>query len=149
MISYSTLLVIPVDNGDACIPFFTRTGLHVATGYQRVVIGKRGPYVEFTNKNIIHSSIYVPFECKYRLNNPKVYYDEWRTSDDAYVKLYKQKQTVAYADYKVGLWYISPSSLRLKDGSRVLRMPDEVPDETPDEAKEQTNNSEEYTETLF
>jgi hypothetical protein len=36
---------------------------------------------------------------------------EWRTKDQSKVKVYDQKRTVEYADYKVGLFYISPFDL--------------------------------------
>ena len=36
---------------------------------------------------------------------------EWRTRDQSNVKVYDQKRTVEYADYKVGLFYISAFDL--------------------------------------
>jgi len=36
---------------------------------------------------------------------------EWRTKDQSNVKVYEQKRRVEYADYKVGLFYISPFDL--------------------------------------
>jgi hypothetical protein len=36
---------------------------------------------------------------------------EWRTKDQSNVKVYEQSKTVDYADYKVGLYYISPFDL--------------------------------------
>jgi len=36
---------------------------------------------------------------------------EWKTKDQSNVKVYDQKRTVEYADYKVGLFYISPFDL--------------------------------------
>jgi hypothetical protein len=52
----------------------------------------------------------VPQYAKYRLTNNVVFYDEYRSVMDD-VKLYLQKHPVAYADYKVGLCYISPFDL--------------------------------------
>jgi hypothetical protein len=40
------------------------------------------------------------------------YYHEYRSKDQNHVKLYHQKMGVSYADYKVGKWYIDPSSLK-------------------------------------
>ena len=47
------------------------------------------------------------------LKNPlgKAIFLEWRTKDQINVKVYDQKRTVDYADYKVGLFYISPFDL--------------------------------------
>ena len=85
--------------------------LYLAFGYLRVVIGKRGPYVEFSRNQIIWENFLVPEHEKYRLTNAVVYYDEYRSKDPTFVKLYLQKRPVAYADYKVGLCYISPFDL--------------------------------------
>ena len=44
---------------------------------------------------------------------------EWRTSDESNVKVYDQKKTVDCADYKVGLFYISPFDLFV-EGEAVI-----------------------------
>ena len=90
---------------------YTKTGLLVASGYRRVVIGGRGPYVEFHFTDIKWNEFYVPSDLQYRADSKVVYYEEWRSRDSAYVKLYLQKRKVAYADYQVGRMYISPFDL--------------------------------------
>jgi len=55
--------------------------------------------------------LFIPKNQLYRLSDPKVYYIEFRTNDDSNVKVYYQMRTVAYADYKIGSFYISPSEL--------------------------------------
>ncbi len=47
--------------------FYTKTGLLVAYAYDRVVIGKRGPYVEFHWNHIMWKDFYVPDDQQYRL----------------------------------------------------------------------------------
>ena len=44
---------------------------------------------------------------------------EWRSKDQSNVKVYEQKRTVDYADYKVGLFYISPFDLFV-EGEAVI-----------------------------
>jgi hypothetical protein len=86
----------------------------VATSYTRVAIGERGPYIEFLPGHSIWKNLHIPDEEKYGLEHPwkeKVFYVEWRTKDQGNVKVYDQKRTVDYADYKVGLFYISPRAL--------------------------------------
>jgi hypothetical protein len=39
---------------------------------------------------------------------------EWRAKDQSNVKVYDQKRTVKYADYKVEFFYISPFDLFVK-----------------------------------
>lgn len=91
--------------------FMTRNGLILAAGYVRVVIGDRGPYVEFTRHMINHESLMIPEYEKWRVHSPNSYYIEYRSKDIGFVKVYFQKQTVAYADYIIGNYYISPKDL--------------------------------------
>jgi len=111
---YQNRLRIPLE-GNAYTRFETSTGSHVATDYTtRIVIGGRGPYVELLPGHLIWESLYILDEEKYRLEHPwkdKVFYVEWRTNDQSNVKVYDQKRTVDYADYKVGLFYIAPFDL--------------------------------------
>jgi hypothetical protein len=111
--NYQDRLWISLEGNDHT-RFETKSGLHVATGYTRVVIGERGPYVEFLPSHLIWENLHIPDNQKYRLEHPwkdKVFYVEWRTKDQSNVKVYDQKKTVDYADYKVGLFYVSPFDL--------------------------------------
>jgi hypothetical protein len=115
----SRRIPIPL-NGSDSLEFYTFSDLLVARGFTRVVIGERGPYIEFSDSNIIVGSVYVPQELTKRLGNDLYYYDEYRTIDTSMVMLYKQKKTVDYADYKVGMWYISPRFLKTKEHPCLL-----------------------------
>ena len=56
----------------------------------------------------------MPDEEKYRTEHPwkdKVFYVEWGTEDQSNLRVYEQSRVVDYADYKVGLFYISPFDL--------------------------------------
>ena len=89
---------------DQRLEFRTRTGLVLARGYVRVEFGGRGPYIEFSPCQIVHEAI-KPIKAKW------VQYSEFRSTDISNVKLYFQKQTVDYANYVPGMWYISPFDL--------------------------------------
>jgi hypothetical protein len=52
-----------------------------------------------------------PQYSELRFNDPHVYYAEYRSHDKSDVKVYWQKKTVDYADYRVGRYYISPFDL--------------------------------------
>ena len=119
MRSVSDRLLINIEHG-ADLKFFSQDGLSLANGYLRVVIGKRGPYVEFSPAQIVWENFTIPDSEKYRLTNGIVYYDEYRSNDESFVKLYRQKRTVAYADYKVGLCYVSPSNLMREYNQPVM-----------------------------
>ena len=114
IMSYEERLLIPLVSTpeDVGIEFFTLLEAPVAKGYVRVVIGKRGPYVEFAQDQILFDNFYKA--------DPKEpgkfhwYYDEYRSKDKMCIKLYLQKRTVDYADYKVGMCYIDPFVLTTK-----------------------------------
>ncbi|MCK5018467.1 MAG: hypothetical protein KAS32_15515 [Candidatus Peribacteraceae bacterium] len=103
-------LILP-EVGENDIKFYTHSGLLVANGYTRVVIGDRGPYIEFKGSQICQRNIFIPDNEKWRLNSSNSFYIEYRSKCESYVKLYYQVKTVSYADYKVGLWYIDPNVL--------------------------------------
>lgn len=102
--------------GNSSVELFSKDGVKLSEGYSRIVIGGRGPYVEFTDEQIEFKSFYIPKDQLYRLTDRRVYYIELRSIDKSNVKLYFQLQTVAYADYKIGMLYISPYDLFLPGG---------------------------------
>lgn len=116
-------LLINVDSGNDDLKFYSPKGLLLATGYTRVVIGKRGPYVEFEQKHIHWIHFFIPGSETYRQTNSIVFYLEYRSFDSANVKLYLQKRRVAYADYKIGFCYIAPSDLLRDDMQPVIISP--------------------------
>jgi len=124
MKSYAKRLLIPLA-GDPVMEFFTYFHLLIAKGFMRVVIGGRGPYIEFSDSQIVHENIAIPNGQKHRLNNPAFFYDEYRSKDISNIKIYHQKNEVAYADYKVGYWYICPTLLATKEYSKLLLNPNE------------------------
>ena len=112
MTDYKERIKIP-HNGSKNFVLFTKSGMLVATGYERIVFGGRGPYIEFGKDQIIRDNIYIPESCEWRLEEyqkEKIYYYEYRTKED-YVMVYLQNKIVDYADYKVDFVYISPFDL--------------------------------------
>jgi hypothetical protein len=109
MKKYRDLLNIPEEG--CSLELKTGCDTVVARKYERIVIGQRGPYVEFTTNQILCDKLFIPKNQLYRLSDPKVYYIEFRTNDSSNVKVYYQMRTVAYADYKIGSFYISPDDL--------------------------------------
>jgi len=88
--------------------FFSLSGMLLARGHRRVVIGDHGAYVEFTTEQIVSSALKPKF-CA----NPRhsVKYLWYVPKDGSEAKVYHQQDTVPYADYRVGCWYISPREL--------------------------------------
>ena len=117
-------------DGDPDTIFYSKNGLVLAHGYTRIVIGGRGPYIEFSFDQIVHDNIYIPDHAIHKLNNSMSYYHEYRSKDESKVKLYDQKMGVSYADYKVGMWYMAPNLLRTDEFENlVLPLYPELPEE--------------------
>lgn len=78
-----------------------------AYGFDRIVIGDYGAFVEISEDKMNLDVLSVPSNQKFRLN--KGFWGKyiWLTSD-GHNKIYKQIRTVSYADYKIGYYYISP-----------------------------------------
>jgi hypothetical protein len=112
------ILNAPVE-GNPIIKLYSITGLELCNGYNRIVIGGRGPYVEFTEEQVILKSFHIPKDQLYRLTDRRVYYIEMRSRDESFVKMYYQLQTVAYANYKIGMFYISPYELYLSNNESM------------------------------
>ena len=47
---------------------YTRIGEMISIGYERIVFGKRGPYVEFDKHQIQEKKLYIPSDQLYRLS---------------------------------------------------------------------------------
>jgi len=116
--NYEKRLQIPIEGNPDTI-FTTESGLVVAKGYERIVIGKRGPYIEFHPDQIEGENLHIPDDQTYRLENSSVYYIEYRTKDASNVKIYFQLKIVDYADYKIDFLYASPFDL-LADGKVII-----------------------------
>lgn len=96
----------------ADIPLYFLDGTQFASGYERVVHGGRGAYVELTKKQIL-----VPLKSHFNQDlpgeiSPEPFYYYWLDPEGRKEKIYWQINTVTYADYKVGFYYISPSFLQ-------------------------------------
>lgn len=105
--NYKERLILPEEPPEDEVIFYTKCQFEVARHYERVVIGERGPYVEFYGEMLTKDGIFIPENEKWRITNENCYYVEWRTKDKSYTKIYNQKKVVDYADYKIGRWYIS------------------------------------------
>eukprot|EP00747_Dinoflagellata_sp_TGD_P207907 gnl/TRDRNA2_/TRDRNA2_81443_c0_seq1.p1 gnl/TRDRNA2_/TRDRNA2_81443_c0~~gnl/TRDRNA2_/TRDRNA2_81443_c0_seq1.p1 ORF type:complete len:492 (+),score=72.83 gnl/TRDRNA2_/TRDRNA2_81443_c0_seq1:59-1477(+) len=115
-----TQLRLP-EAGDPCTEFFARRsgGTLIARGYDRVVYGDHGPYVELSDHNVQWSAF-----PHFKPRSPWSHYDLWATSDHR-LMLYAQKRNVSdkpnppwgqwaycnnrpegYADYRVSKFYV-------------------------------------------
>ncbi len=99
------------EKGNEKIKFFcAKCGMKLAEGYARVVIGERGPYIEFSDNHIIKENLY------FSEGQIHSYFDEYLSKCPHQVFVYHQRKTVAYADYKEKMWYIGPNLLTFDGG---------------------------------
>lgn len=91
-----------------------------ATGYERVVHGGRGDYVELMKEQIV-----VELKPRFNKSLPENISDEpwyyyWLQPVSREEKIYWQCRTVNYADYKIGYYYISPKLLKKFNGKELF-----------------------------
>jgi hypothetical protein len=86
-----------------------KDGTLFAKEYNRVVHGGRGDYVEFSKDQIL-TELISRFSNDLSKNEMGYYYYWLYPRNCPGVKVYYQLKTVKYADYKVGLYYVSPEN---------------------------------------
>ena len=105
------------ENG-ADVPLYDLCGIGICKRYNRVVIGDYGAFVEISDKDIEKENLRIQPGQEYRLNDERysknVKYVWWTTRGKAFPKLYQQKRTVPYADYRIGFWYVSPFEITIE-----------------------------------
>lgn len=110
MTDYESRLLLPIVNKIPTVYLYSKSGERLATSYARIVIGGRGPYVEFLPTTIDWFNFQIPTDLIWKIESDSVDYVEYRSNKD-HVKLYLQKREVSYATYKIGFVYISPFEL--------------------------------------
>lgn len=102
----------PVGNNST--PLFNKAGTQIATGYTRIVVGDYGSFIEMAPHHMMGDNIESRWPGK-----PKrpVKYLWLQTNDEEKTKVYHQQDTVIYADYVPGMFYISPDDIAPKDST--------------------------------
>lgn len=109
---YESQLCMPI-KGRKC-HIFAPDGILLATGYERVVIGDYGAYVEIAPENMLLQSIRIKPGQEWRLTDQYNYSKyHWLETIGSNIKVYYQQRPVSYADYKVGFYYVSPSEVQV------------------------------------
>lgn len=114
--SYEDRLTVTITGGKDT--FYSNEKTPLCFGYLRIVIGNRGPYVECDDTQIIIKNF--KLVQPWRMDSSNAFYVEYRSNDKSNVKLYHQKKVVDYADYKIGLYYLSPFDLQLENGIPLI-----------------------------
>jgi len=97
--------------GNSDSHFYSAGGMLLATGYTRVVVGERGAYIEFAPEKMYMENLHIPSDQRWRLGSEKAFYIEYRSRDEANVKVYEQRRPVGYADYRINMFYVAPGDV--------------------------------------
>ena len=108
---FKSKITIPLE-GNKHMEFRNKCGTLIATGYQRIVVGDFGPFVELDISNLKYNNIKEKWPGSFKKT---VKYVWFHTLDDVETKIYCQRQTVPYADYRVGMYYAHVSDLIIED----------------------------------
>lgn len=116
---YADRLVLPLI-GSKDILFTTSNGLKIACGYERVaflMITESSvylkPLIEFSPKHMISENIVILPSQKWRIDNPKSEFVEFRSKDFTNIRIMKWKTN--NEGFKKGMFYISPFDLSSKE----------------------------------
>lgn len=89
---------------------YTLSGSPISDGYDRIVVGDYGAFIEFSRSVFSDSFIVQPGQ-EYRIDDERysknVKYIWLTINDGSDIKIYFQKKGVTYADYKPGRYYVS------------------------------------------
>jgi hypothetical protein len=99
---------------------YFKDGVLFANGYERIVHGGRGDYIELTKEQI-----QVPLRSHFSQEFPSELSDEdffyfWLEPEKREEKVYWQINLVNYADYKRNFYYISPKLLISFDNKELF-----------------------------
>lgn len=103
---YRSQLTLPLEG--ARITLKNKVGTIIAFGYERIVVGDYGAYIEFSQEDAALDNIELRWPGK-----PKrpVKYLWMQTKDELKTKVYHQCAKVSYADYLPGLYYVAPEEI--------------------------------------
>ena len=106
-------------NGNLNCKIYDKYGHFLAKGYSRVVIGDYGAYIEIPLEKMILKDIIIKPGQEYRFlpEFKNVKYHWYCLNNNPDIKIYYQKKTVLYADYKPEMFYISPYELHIIGGN--------------------------------
>ena len=104
-------------NGDENYKIFSKGNTLIANGYDRIVIGDYGAFIEIDVSKMLLNNCKVKKGQEYRYLDDK-YRDNvkylWLTANDnSNIKIYFQKKIVDYADYQINKFYINPFEIKL------------------------------------
>lgn len=104
-------------NGDLDFEIYSKKETLISIGYNRIVIGDYGAFIEFDKNQVVYENIQIKKGEEYRIYddhyNKNVKYIWYTAKDDSNIKIYYQQKTVSYADYIPNVFYVSPYEIKI------------------------------------
>lgn len=120
---FKSKIDIPLD-GDPDMKFYNKSGTLISSGYNRIVVGDYGPFIELNYTQMQLGNIEEKWAGSFR----KIVKYVWmQTKDSEKTKIYLQKDTVPYADYRIGCYYIHLAHVVIRDDETRVVNCDEDP----------------------
>ncbi len=94
---------------DPSCSIYSKSGVQIAAGFTRIVVGDYGAYLEIASEQICSNNL-IPKFRSIAPSRPVKYI--WLTTKDGLAKVYHQQAAVKYADYKPGMYYVAPDEVR-------------------------------------
>jgi len=105
-------------DGDS-IALYTSNGMCICNGYDRIVVGDYGAFIEYNKSQAISENYMIKKGQEYRIYDNKysksVKYHWYTIKDGSDVKIYWQRRKVNYADYLPNRYYVSPHEVFIKE----------------------------------
>ncbi|MHA2066923.1 MAG: hypothetical protein ACXABY_21345 [Candidatus Thorarchaeota archaeon] len=117
---YKSKIHVPLD-GMKQTAIFHPEGAMIAWGYERIVVGDYGAYLEISPEDMILDNI-----CQRWKGEPKravkyIWMQLRRLPRSGHnIKIYHQQATVRYADYKPGMYYVSVDDVQIGSSSKGI-----------------------------
>lgn len=131
---------------------YDKDGNLITNSYDRIVIGDYGAFIEFTPTDEIKSTYKTKKGEEYRETPQyaKTKYN-WKTIGNSNIKIYEQKNTVSYADYKAGKYYVALNEVQFGKDNKIVINNKVLTEDNADDLLVQdyteTNNEEMINET--
>lgn len=102
-------------NGDTNCKIYDSEYNLIAESYSRIVVGDYGAYIEFSQEQLSSAHLIVKpgEEYRFEIGFESVKYHWYCLQENRNIKIYYQRRKVPYADYQIGMFYISPFELRI------------------------------------
>ncbi len=100
---YAEQVGLPLDGGEEYLHNEFET--LISRGYERIVLGDYGPYIEMTKDQVVLENIEQRWPGKAKSG---IKYIWMETLDKERTKVYLQCNTVPYANYRIGYFYVDP-----------------------------------------